>query len=44
MEGANETRINTNICTWRVKIRGEESIKGEGSSRREGSRKKRKTL
>ena len=31
---------NTNllVCTWRVEMKGEESIKGEGSNERGGSR------
>ena len=31
---------NTNhlVCTWRVKMKGEESIKGEGSNERRESR------
>ena len=35
-EGANGTSINTNhlACTWRVKMKGEESIKGEGGNER----------
>ena len=33
---------NTNhlACTWRVRMKGEESIKGEGRSERSGSRNK----
>ena len=40
MEGADETSINTNhlACMWRVKMRGEESIKGEGGNERKGLR------
>ena len=39
-EGADETSINTNhlACTWRVKMKGERSIKGKGGTERKGSR------
>ena len=39
-EGADGTSINTNhlAYTWRVKMKGEGSIKGEGGTERKGSR------
>ena len=39
MEDTDGTNINTNdlACTWRVKMKGEESIKELGSNGREGS-------
>ena len=37
---------NTNhlVCMWRVKIKGEESIKGEGSNEIGGSRKEERNI
>ena len=43
-EGADGTGINTNhlACTWRVKMKGEGSIKGEKGTERKGLRKREK--
>ena len=45
-EGADGTSNNTNhpSCTWRVKMKGEESIKGERGTERMESKEKRETL
>ena len=39
-DGADGTSINTNhlACMWRVKMKGEGSIKEEGGTERKGSR------
>jgi len=43
-EGANGTSIKTNhlACTWRVKMKGERSIKGERGTERKGSKSREK--
>ena len=43
-EGADETSINTNhlACTWRVKMKGERSIKGERGTERKRSKSREK--
>ena len=46
MEGADGTSIKTIhlACTWRTKMKGEESTKGEGGNRRRGSRNQEKNI
>ena len=45
-EGADRTSINTYhlACTWKVEMKGEDSIREEGDNERRGRKTKRKNI